>query len=37
MITPIIFTNLDTNKYEVQLLEKGKIQAGQKDLFKISG
>ncbi|MCO8287247.1 glucose-specific PTS transporter subunit IIBC [Tetragenococcus halophilus] len=37
LITPIIFTNLDMNKYEVQLLKEGKIQAGQKGLIKISG
>lgn len=33
LVTPIIFTNLDREKYNVKLSVKGNIQSGQKDLF----
>lgn len=33
LMTPIIFTNLDREKYNVKLAVKGNIQSGQKDLF----
>lgn len=35
LITPIIFTNLDKNEFIVQLTNKGKVNAGQKNLIKI--
>ncbi|WP_339282527.1 glucose PTS transporter subunit IIA [Oceanobacillus sp. FSL K6-3682] len=34
LITPIIFTNLDKEMYEVELLVQGRIKAGQKNLIK---
>ncbi|WP_077602152.1 PTS transporter subunit IIABC [Oceanobacillus sojae] len=34
LITPVIFTNLDKEMYEVKLSVKGRIKAGQKNLIK---
>lgn len=35
LVTPVIFTNLDKETYQVKLLKKGTIKAGDKDLFQI--
>lgn len=35
LITPVIFTNLDKEKYKVKLLQKGSIKAGAQDFFKL--
>ncbi|MGX7197876.1 glucose PTS transporter subunit IIA [Enterococcus olivae] len=35
LVTPVIFTNLDKNKYNVTLASKGKVKAGQSNLIKL--